>query len=131
MPPTRRMLHMPLMRPMPPAAKLAAASPVEVAVDFDSSIQSLSALDAAAYRLIGTATCQVNRVGNRYVCCLVSSANLPKGTKLSSDELKERFLNLVADENLRARVAESTEGVRNVILALAFGSLVDHQDDAE
>lgn len=128
MPPTRRML---LMRPMPPAAKLPAASPVEVAVDFDSSIQSLSALDAAAYRLIGTATCQVDRTGDRYVCRLVASASTPKGAALSSDELKERFLNLVADENLRARVAERTEGVRNVILALAFGALAANQNDAQ
>lgn len=121
------MLH---MRPMPPAAKLSAAPPVEVTVDFDSSIQSLSALDAAAYRLIGTATCQVDRVGDRYICRLVSSINPQKGAVLSSDELKERFLNLVADENLRARVAEKSEGVRNVILALAFGALATNQNDA-
>jgi His-Xaa-Ser system protein HxsD len=114
---------------MPPAAKLP-ASQVEVTVDFDSSIQSLSALDAAAYRLIGTATCQVDRTGDRYLCCLVSSANPQKGAVLSSDELKERFLNLVADENLRIRVAEKTEGVRNVILALAFGALAANQNDA-
>lgn len=127
MPPTRRMLH---MRPMPLAAKLPAASPVEVAVDFDSSVQSLSALDAAAYRLIGTATCRIDRIGDRYVCRLVPSANPQKGAVLSSDDLKERFLNLVIDENLQTRVAQKTEGVRNVILALAFGSLAANQDDA-
>ncbi len=121
------MLH---MRPMPPAAELP-GSQVEVAVDFDARIQSLSALDAAAYRLIGTATCQVERAGDRYVCRLVSSANPLKRAALSSDELKERFLNLVADENLRSRVAERTEGVRNVILALAFGALTANQNDAE
>lgn len=115
---------------MSPAAKLPAALPVEVAVDFDSRIQDLNALDAAAYRLIGTATCQVDRAGDRYVCRLVSSTNPQKGAVLSSDELKERFLNLVADENLRARVAEKTEGVRNVILALAFGALAADKHDA-
>jgi His-Xaa-Ser system protein HxsD len=118
------------MRPMPQAAKLPAASPVEVAVDFDSSVQSLSGLDAAAYRLIGIATCRIDRVEDRYVCRLAPSANPQKGVVLSSDDLKERFLNLVADENLRARVAEKTEGVRNVILALAFGSLAATQNDA-
>ncbi|MBR1335341.1 hypothetical protein U7859_02155 [Bradyrhizobium ottawaense] len=115
---------------MPPAAKLPAASQVEVAVDFDSSIQSLSALDAAAYRLIGSATCQVERAGDRYICRLVSSGNPQKGAALSSDELKERFLYLVADENLRIRVAEKTDGVRNVILALAFGALATNQNNA-
>src|SRR4051794_14579174 len=107
--PTRRMLHIRLMLP---AAKLPAASPVEVTVNFDSSIQSLSALDAAAYRLIGSATCQVQRAGDRYSCRLVSSGNPQKGAVLTSDELKERFLYLVADENLRVRVADKTEGVR-------------------
>jgi hypothetical protein len=31
---------------------------------------------------------------------------------------------------MRARVTEKTEGVRNVILALAFGSLAASQGDA-
>ena len=124
----RRMLH---MRLMPQAAKLPAASPVEVAVDFDSSVQSLGALDAAVYRLIGTASCRIDRVGDRYVCRLAPTANPQKGAALSADDLKERFLNLVTDENVRTRVAEKTGGVRNVILALAFGSLAATQKDAE
>ena len=114
------------MRPMPQAAKVSAASPV----DFDASVQSLSALDAAAYRLIGMATCRIDRVGDRFVCSLAPAANPQKGAALSSDELRERFLNLVADENLRTRVAEKTEGLRNVILALAFGSLAASQNNA-
>lgn len=116
------------MRPMLPAAKGPSASPTGIAVDFDSSVQSLGALDAAAYRLIGTATCRIDRVGDRYVCRLASAANPQKGAALSADDLKERFLNLVTDENLRTRVAEKTEGIRNVILALAFGSLAAQQD---
>lgn len=115
---------------MPQAAKPSAVSPVEVAVDFDSSVQSLGALDAAAYRLIGTATCRVDRVGDRYVCRLAPSANPQKGVAIDPVSLEERFLNLVADENLRTRVAEKTEGIRNVILALAFGSLAASQNDA-
>jgi His-Xaa-Ser system protein HxsD len=107
-----------------------APSPVEVAVDFDSSVQSLAALDAAAYRLIGTATCRIDRVEGRYLCRLAPTANPQKGAPLSPDDLKERFLNFVIDENLRTRVAEKTEGVRNVILALAFGSLAATQKDA-
>lgn len=119
------------MRHMPQAAKnIAASSPVEVIVDFDSSVQSLGALDAAIYHLIGTATCRVDRVAERYVCRLAPSAHPQKGPPLSPEDLKERFLNLVADENLRTRVAEKTDGVRNVILALAFGSLATTQNDA-
>jgi His-Xaa-Ser system protein HxsD len=118
------------MRRMLQAAKALSPSPVEVAVDFDSSVQSLAALDAAAYRLIGTATCRIDRVGGRYVCRLASTPNPQKGAALNADDLKERFLNLVTDENLRTRIAENTEGVRNVILALAFGSLAATQKDA-
>ena len=47
---------------------------------------------------------------------------------MSGDLLRERFLDLVTDENLRLRVAEKTDGVRNVILALAFGSLATSKD---
>jgi His-Xaa-Ser system protein HxsD len=118
------------MRPMLQAANDLAPSPAEVAVDFDSFVQSLAALDAAAYRIIGTASCRIDRVGNRYVCRLARTANPQKGAALSADDLKERFLNLVTDENLRTRVAEKTDGVRNVILALAFGSLAAAQQDA-
>jgi His-Xaa-Ser system protein HxsD len=119
-----------LTRLMPQAANGLAPLPVQIVVDFDSSIQSLEALDAVAYRLIGTATCQISRVGDRYVCCLTPTASLQKRDTLSDDDLRERFLNLVVDENLRNRVAKKTEGVRNVILALAFGSLVADQKNA-
>jgi His-Xaa-Ser system protein HxsD len=119
-----------LMRLMLPAANDFVPPPVEVAVDFDSCVQSLAALDAAAYRLIGTATCRIDRVGDRYVCRLTLTANPQKGAALGAGDLTERFLYLVTDENLRSRVAEKTEGVRNVILALAFGSLAANQKDA-
>jgi His-Xaa-Ser system protein HxsD len=114
------------MRLMPQVGSESAAGLV---VDFDSGVQGLGALDAAAYRLIGTATCQIHRVADRFVCHLTPSAGSQKRGSLSSDELKERFLNFVTDENMRTRVAEKTEGVRNVILALAFGSLVASQKD--
>jgi His-Xaa-Ser system protein HxsD len=119
--PTRLMLQ---------AANGSVPSPVGIVVDFDSSIQSLGALDAAAYRLIGTATCQIDRVGDRYVCRVTPSASPQKRESLSGDDLRERFLNLVSDENLRIRVTQKTEGVRNVILALAFGSLAADQKNA-
>ena len=121
---------MPRTRLMPQAGRDPAPPPVGIVVDFDSSVQSLGALDAAAYRLIGMATCQIDRVGARFVCRLTRSTSLQKRDALSDDDLRERFLNLVVDENLRNRVAEKTEGVRNVILALAFGSLAADQKNA-
>jgi His-Xaa-Ser system protein HxsD len=102
---------------------------IEVTVDFDSGIQSLSALEAAAYRIIGTATCKIEQVADRLVCHLAARANSSRGEQLDADSLKVKFLYLVTDENLRLRIAEKTEGVRNVILALAFGSLATSQKD--
>jgi His-Xaa-Ser system protein HxsD len=125
---TRRTL---LMRPMPPAATKQQTSLVELVIDFDSSIQTLDALEAAAYRLIGTATCQIERVGDRFVCSLTAQNRPPRRESANTGSLKVQFLNLVADENLRARVAEKTDGVRNVILALAFGSLATSQKEPD
>ena len=119
------------MRPMPPAVTNPQPSLIELAVDFDSSIQTLAALEAAAYRLIGTATCQIDRVGDRFVCHLTAQNQPPRRELANTDSLKVQFLNLVADENLRARVAEKTDGVRNVILALAFGSLAASQKEPD
>ena len=123
------MLRMRPMRPMPPAVTNQRPSLMELAVDFDSSTQTLGALEAAAYRLIGTATCKIERVNDRFVCHLTAQIHPPRTEQLNTDSLKVEFLNLVADENLRARVAEKTDGVRNVILALAFGSLADAQKE--
>src|ERR1700676_2570772 len=125
------MRRMHLMRPMPPAATNQQPSLVELAIDFDSSIQTLGALEAAAYRLIGTATCQIERVNDRFVCHLTARIDPRRRELPNTDSLKVQFLHLVADENLRARVAEKTNGIRNVILALAFGSLAASQKEPD
>src|SRR5258705_13777278 len=114
------MRPMPPMHPMPQAASNQSASLEKLVIEFDASIQTLGALEAAAYRLIGTATCQIERVSDRFVCRLKAQIHPPRREQLNTDSLKVQFLNLVADENLRARVGEKTDGVRNVILALAF-----------
>lgn len=107
------------------------APKIAIDVDFDSSVQGLGALEAAAYRLIGTATCQLERVGDRFVCHLVLQDGRASGGSsiIDADGLRVRFLDLVTDENLRARVSAKTDGVRNVILALAFGSLAASQNE--
>ena len=119
------------MRPMPPAVTNQQSSLIELAVDFESSIQTLGALEAAAYRIIGMATCKIERVNDRFVCHLTAQVHPHQREQLDPYFLKVQFLNLVADENLRARVAEKTEGVRNVILALAFGSLAAAQKEPD
>jgi His-Xaa-Ser system protein HxsD len=100
-----------------------------VMLEFSSAVQSLGALQAAAYRLVGTATCEIDQVADRFVCRLTPVSNPNRRTPHDSDGLRAHFLNLVTDESLRERIAARTDSVRNVILALAFGSLVNAQDD--
>lgn len=91
-------------------------------VEFDASTYSLDALNAAAYRLLGTASCQIERLGQKYVCRLTlsSPASDAEATRL-------RFLDLATDESVRERLSEKTEPIRNLILSLAFGSLAADQ----
>src|SRR6476660_7823099 len=93
----------------------------ELMLDFDARTQSLDALRAAAYRLIGKATCQIEKSGDRLVCRLTPNDL----ARLNEDALKSSFMDLVTDENLRESLAVRTEPVRNLILSLAFGSLAD------
>jgi hypothetical protein len=39
----------------------------EIIVDFATATQSQSVLNAAAYRLLGVATCQIAKSGDRFV----------------------------------------------------------------
>ena len=94
----------------------------QVSVDFDAATQSLSALNAAAYRLVGAATCQIDKSGSRFVCHLTSTS------PIEPDILRSRFIELVTDENVRDGLHAKTEPVRNLILALAFGSLARPHD---
>jgi His-Xaa-Ser system protein HxsD len=95
----------------------------DTVVDFDAATQSLGALNAAAYRLIGIATCQIEACGARYVCRLTQTG------QLETQALRARFLELVTDENVREDLRAKTEPVRNLILSLAFGSLAAQSQD--
>ena len=92
---------------------------VEAVVSFDCDTQELGPLREAAYRLIGTASCQIERMGDRYDCRLTPSGN----KAVNPEDLRARFLDLVTDENLREKLARETAPMRNLILALAFGAL--------
>ena len=96
---------------------------VEITVDFDASTQSLSALNAAAYRLVGNAACQIDKSGARYICRLTPTGQMDR------EGLRLRYLELVTDENVREGLRAKTEPVRNLILALAFGSLAAQSQD--
>lgn len=105
---------------VPPDAPMSDISTSDIVVDFSASIQSLGALQEAAYRLIGQASCQIDEADGRYVCRLS-----PSQPQLQDDDVRSRFLNLVTDENLREKVSKETDRLRDVIVALAFGSLAE------
>ena len=92
-------------------------------VEFSVAGQSGDALRGAAYRLIGIATCKIDQKDDRWVCEL-NPVPAPHGkAALSLEQVETRFLDLVTDENLRERIAGRTDRVRDVIIALAFGSI--------
>lgn len=96
-----------------------------VTVEFDAAVQSLDALNAAAYRLLDAASCKIEKNGGKFICLLT-----PKNPSVESGEpIRLRFLDCVTDENVRERLANKTEPVRNLILSLAFGALASKQDD--
>jgi His-Xaa-Ser system protein HxsD len=98
----------------------------EILVEFDRSTLSIGALREAAYRMMREASCRIDATADRYLCCLT-----PKRGRAGGEGLREHFLDLVTDENLREKVAEQTSGVRDVILALAFGALAAKQENAD
>jgi His-Xaa-Ser system protein HxsD len=100
---------------------------VEILVEFDRSTQSISALREAAYRIIRDASCWIDAAGDRYHCHLTPKQEQGEATV---EGLRDRFLDLVTDENLREKVTKETGGVRDVILALAFGALATQREDA-
>jgi His-Xaa-Ser system protein HxsD len=90
-----------------------------ITVQIDGGVHSLDALNAAAYRLIDAASCQIEKNGETFVCHLT----LKESTKTDNQALRLRFLDYVTDETVRERLAVKVEPVRNLILSLAFGAL--------
>src|SRR5262249_41593930 len=88
-------------------------------VEFDGGVHSVDTLNAAAYRLIDAASCQIEAADNKVICRLT-----PKdGVKADAETIRLRFLDYVTDEAVRERLAAKVEPVRNLILSLAFGAL--------
>jgi His-Xaa-Ser system protein HxsD len=95
-----------------------------ITVEFDEAVQTLDALNAAAYRLLDAANCSIERQHGKFVCRLT-----PKNPAHDGGSIRVRFLDCVTDENLRQSLAAKTEPVRNLILSLAFGALASKQND--
>jgi len=97
--------------------------PDDSVVEFDCNVQSLKALQAASYRLIGIGTCEIEKLDSRWRCRLTPRRPTGSARMMTNEDLRARFHDLVADENVRENISTRTEPVRNLILALAFGSL--------
>lgn len=106
-----------------------ATLPTSIAVSFGRDAQPEGPLREAAYRVAGVAACHVDLVEGRWVCGLTP---LPESARkgLEGEALRAHFLALVNDENLRERIGQQTEGLRNVIVSLAFGALVQDRPHA-
>ena len=68
----------------------------------------------------------MDTVGDRYICRLEPS-DVAIAKAFGEQRLRQHFIDLVTDENLREKVSADTAALRNVILALAFGSLAAQQ----
>jgi His-Xaa-Ser system protein HxsD len=99
----------------------------DIIVEFDRATQSVGALQEAAYRVIDLASCIVETAGERFVCRLLPKEGVATDS-LGERGIRLRFIDLVTDENLRERVSAQTDGLRNVIVALAFGALAEQGD---
>ena len=97
----------------------------DIVVEFTTATQALEPLQEAAYRLIGKAACQISQAGESFVCRLTPA----KGYAGEPTELRSRFLDLVTDQNLRAKIGRETERTRDLIVALAFGALAADSTD--
>jgi His-Xaa-Ser system protein HxsD len=92
-----------------------------VTLTFARDAQNELPLRSAAYRMAGFGTCQIDASEGRWVCSLKAIGQ----NQAASDALARRFLAVLNDENLREQIELRTAPVRDVILALAFGALVD------
>ncbi len=92
----------------------------EISLSFSQEAQEELPLRQAAYRMTGTAACQIDIMDGRWVCRLTAS-DLEKSNR---ESLEQQFLAILNDENLREQIERRTSPLRDVIVALAFGTLV-------
>jgi len=98
----------------------------EICLTFSREVQEETPLRQAAYRMAGIALCQIDLVDGRWLCRLAGTTR----DTTSADYLRERFLAVLNDENLRENIERRTAPLRDVIVALAFGALARGREEA-
>jgi His-Xaa-Ser system protein HxsD len=90
-----------------------------IVLSFATEGQDEAPLRAAAYRMVGSATCEVDMLEGKWVCKL---SGFGPGIQ-SAENVKQQFIAILNDENLREQIESRVAPMRNVIVALAFGAL--------
>ena len=84
---------------------------------FDECVVSVTSVQKACYFFINEISSEVTTDNNKISCKIFFKKDITKDMIL---EFEARFRNEVLDNSLREKVASETEGVRNLILGLAF-----------
>lgn len=90
-----------------------------LALDFSAECQSLEGLEETIYRVSNKVSCRVERTTDGYRCILYPKAS----TCCDLAIIRNEFLDILADNNLRERIERKVGPTRQLILALAFGAL--------
>ena len=91
----------------------------EVSLTFSQTGQGELPLRSAAYRSVAFAAIQIDIQDGNWVCDIRAHGK----EVIQADELRRRFLAILNDENLRESIESRVMPLRDVVVALAFGSL--------
>lgn len=91
--------------------------PQQLLIRFDDRIISLPAVKKAAYKYINSFAVDFSLKDSEILCSLTFSAPT---TEEDSSRLAEDFKKEALDQDLRERLKNETEPIRNLIFALAF-----------
>ena len=106
--PARKMNSVPL--------SVSAESPSQ-RLTIDSKVNSLDAVQRAAYRLSDRASIQILLDDDSIICDIYTIADINLGGVIND------FRTFVTDETLRERIRNQTEPIRNLILSVAFSQV--------
>lgn len=89
----------------------------KLSLTFDAKVYSLTAVKKAAYRHLDAFATHISVIGDDIRCELTFT---PPVTTQEGERLANELRKEVLDQDLRQRLYEETEAVRNVILAHTF-----------
>ena len=91
---------------------------IEQRLSFDATAYTADAIQRAGYRFCDRLALDLQRVNGAFECTLLFADEHAD----QADAIAADFRTEVLDQTLRERIRAETEGVRNLILALAFSN---------